>query len=256
MSIKKKLGMGVVTAALGLSLIGGGTFAYFNDTATIHNAFASGTLDIKINQASNHSGYPVNFDIQNMRPGDIYKRLFALQNIGSLAIGDVFLTMEDSPQANDEFLKALIVRYWIEAKSGGTNSERLIGTVSMYDLLRNDLNGKVDSDYLKVDPSDNKLKINLTPASLASGNAGLDVGEQRFYRIEIEFKDTNVPQNDLQGQTAFINFHLDARQEIGTKSLEKWTPNGYNDGNEKFGSDPSQLLNSSRKLLPSEQTDN
>ncbi|WP_222119322.1 TasA family protein, partial [Bacillus thuringiensis] len=31
MSMKKKLGMGVITAALGLSLIGGGTYAYFSD---------------------------------------------------------------------------------------------------------------------------------------------------------------------------------------------------------------------------------
>ncbi len=29
MSLKKKLGAGVVSAALGLSLIGGGTYAYF-----------------------------------------------------------------------------------------------------------------------------------------------------------------------------------------------------------------------------------
>ena len=34
MGIKKKLGLGVASAALGLSLIGGGTFAYFNDIAT------------------------------------------------------------------------------------------------------------------------------------------------------------------------------------------------------------------------------
>ncbi|MCU5397508.1 CalY family protein, partial [Bacillus toyonensis] len=31
MSLKKKLGVGVVSAALGLSLIGGGTYAYFSD---------------------------------------------------------------------------------------------------------------------------------------------------------------------------------------------------------------------------------
>ena len=31
MSIKKKLGLGVASAALGLSLIGSGTYAYFSD---------------------------------------------------------------------------------------------------------------------------------------------------------------------------------------------------------------------------------
>ena len=35
MSIKKKLAMGVMTGALGLTLVGGGTYAAFNDTARL-----------------------------------------------------------------------------------------------------------------------------------------------------------------------------------------------------------------------------
>ncbi|WP_461181966.1 TasA family protein, partial [Virgibacillus kimchii] len=31
MNIKKQLSMGIMSAALGISLIGGGTFAYFSD---------------------------------------------------------------------------------------------------------------------------------------------------------------------------------------------------------------------------------
>ena len=34
MSLKKKLGLGIATAALGMSLVGGGTYAYFNDVET------------------------------------------------------------------------------------------------------------------------------------------------------------------------------------------------------------------------------
>ena len=48
MGIKKKLGLGVASAALGLSLIGGGTWAAFNDAATINNHFAAGTLDLEV----------------------------------------------------------------------------------------------------------------------------------------------------------------------------------------------------------------
>ncbi|PHD39103.1 cell division protein FtsN, partial [Bacillus toyonensis] len=46
MSLKKKLGVGVVSAALGLSLIGGGTYAYFSDQVVTNNSFAVGTLDL------------------------------------------------------------------------------------------------------------------------------------------------------------------------------------------------------------------
>lgn len=44
MGIKKKLGMGVATAALGLSLIGGGTYEYFSDQVDTSNTFAAEVL--------------------------------------------------------------------------------------------------------------------------------------------------------------------------------------------------------------------
>ena len=37
MSIKKKLAMGIATGALAVSMIGGGTYAYFNDVETCKN---------------------------------------------------------------------------------------------------------------------------------------------------------------------------------------------------------------------------
>lgn len=39
MSLKPKVGMGVVTASLGLSLTFGGVFAYFSDSETSGNSF-------------------------------------------------------------------------------------------------------------------------------------------------------------------------------------------------------------------------
>ena len=48
MNIKKKLTVGVMSATLGLSLVGGGTWAAFNDTATINNQFATGVLDLEL----------------------------------------------------------------------------------------------------------------------------------------------------------------------------------------------------------------
>lgn len=62
MGIKKTLGLGVASAALGLSLIGGGTFAYFSDTAQSTATFAAGTLDL-------NSDPSVIVNIPNLKPG-------------------------------------------------------------------------------------------------------------------------------------------------------------------------------------------
>ena len=91
--MKKKLGLGVASAALGLSLIGGGTFAYFNDTATVNNQFAAGTLDLDVVKGGDGE---INFDLRNMKPGDTAKRYFILENSGSLSIKDVMLKVKAS----------------------------------------------------------------------------------------------------------------------------------------------------------------
>jgi spore coat-associated protein N len=88
MTIKKKLGLGVASAALGLSLIGGGTWAAFNDTATINNHFASGELDLAVGKSGQK---PISFDLKNMKPGDNVQRIFKLNNAGTLAIKEVLL---------------------------------------------------------------------------------------------------------------------------------------------------------------------
>lgn len=46
MGMKKKLSLGVASAALGLALVGGGTWAAFNDIKSKDATFASGTLDL------------------------------------------------------------------------------------------------------------------------------------------------------------------------------------------------------------------
>lgn len=48
MGIKKQLSMGIMSAALGLFLIGGGTYAYFSDSETTNNTFAAGTLELSV----------------------------------------------------------------------------------------------------------------------------------------------------------------------------------------------------------------
>ncbi|MBO1911028.1 spore coat protein, partial [Microvirga sp. 3-52] len=67
MSLKKKLAMSIATGALAVSMIGGGTYAYFNDVEVNQSTFAAGTLDINIegNDADNAI-----INVDNLKPGD------------------------------------------------------------------------------------------------------------------------------------------------------------------------------------------
>ncbi len=69
MSLKQKVGMGVVTATLGLSLTFGGVFAYFNDSETSSNSFQAGTLDLSINPS-------VIVNVKDLKPGDFIEKKF------------------------------------------------------------------------------------------------------------------------------------------------------------------------------------
>lgn len=85
MSIKKKLGLGVASAALGLSLIGGGTWAAFNDIKTTNATFAAGTLSLGVSPATDV------FDIDELAPGDYMTRNFDIINQGSIEIKQVLM---------------------------------------------------------------------------------------------------------------------------------------------------------------------
>jgi spore coat-associated protein N len=115
MSMKKKLGLGVASAALGLSLIGGGTWAAFNDTATVNNHFAAGELDLAVGKSGQK---PINFDLSNLKPGDNVQRIFKLNNAGTLAIKEVLLDVVASGFVNGgdlstetEFLSQFVINF-------------------------------------------------------------------------------------------------------------------------------------------------
>ncbi|MGQ7146474.1 TasA family protein, partial [Escherichia sp. SS-MK2] len=84
MSLKRKLGLGIASATLGLSLIGGGTYAYFSDQVVTHNTFATGTLDLAM-----HPTTSLNLD--NLKPGDKVLKKFNVKNSGTLDIKDILM---------------------------------------------------------------------------------------------------------------------------------------------------------------------
>jgi spore coat-associated protein N len=213
MSLKKKLGLGMASAALGLSLVGGGTFAYFNDTATLHNSFESGTLVLDLEKAWN---FPINFDLENIKPGQSWERQFVLANNGSLDFGDTFMKVTNAGSDN-ELLDNLLVTYFVDA-TGPDSGYLLLNSqdITLREAINGEFAGKIKSRYLK------EGKLNLTPTGQAAGT------DNRF-RMIIKFPDTRTAQNHLQGLSVDVDFNFDARQVPGTHQ-DQTGPNNGNPG--------------------------
>jgi spore coat-associated protein N len=229
MSLKKKLGLGAASAALGLSLIGGGTFAYFNDTATVNNQFATGTLNLDVLKDGDSA---INFDLRNMKPGDTAKRYFILQNRGSLSIKDVMLKVEASGFVDakpgqtgsdmENFLKQFKVEFFRVQNPDTTqpngpwnnpaNTDIIQSghAVTLWDLHNKDYS-KIVGTYVGngVNSLDND-RLNLSPT-------GLPVNDKDGVGIQITFENKNVSQNEFQGDSVKVAFNLEARQEAGVE---------------------------------------
>ena len=245
MSIKKKLGLGVASAALGLSLIGGGTWAAFNDTATINNHFASGTLDLVVGK--NHPSHQLNFDLSNMKPGDNVQRIFKLNNAGSIAIKEVLLdvtaanfvddlTAENGGANTDlEFLDQFVINFAQvdgESTKWEPRNNVFTGEVTLRDLVEGTYTANLNANYLATDGSN---RINLAPL-VASDNSkrGIPVNptDSDAVFIELEYKnDTtktdgkNYDQNKYQGDKIDFFFNLEATQWAGVE-VDTNDPNG------------------------------
>lgn len=192
MSLKKKLGMGVATAVLGIGLIGGGTFAYFSDTAEATADFASGTLDLAVNPTEI-------ITVDNLKPGDWMNRTFKLENKGSLDISKVLLTTDYD---NEEFAKHIRVNFLKnEDKSG-------LLTPS------NNVVYKTTLDQLKGTAPD---AVQKKIWSLFGEKSGLKAGTTDDFYVQFEFVDSGKDQNKLQDQSITLKWTFDAQQTAGQK---------------------------------------
>src|SRR5690606_14123775 len=127
------LGMGIATAVLGMGLIGGGTFAYFSDTAEASSTFAAGTLDLAVDPE-------VIIDVDDLSPGNWMIRAFDLENNGSLDITEVLLStsyeVEDAEGDNtDDFGKHIRVNFLENSdKSEEYGHNDIIYSTTLYEL--------------------------------------------------------------------------------------------------------------------------
>ncbi|MBM7553662.1 CalY family protein [Thalassobacillus pellis] len=194
MSIKKKLGMGVMTAAMGLSLIGGGTYAYFSDSAEASGSFAAGTLDLSADPTTI-------IDVENLKPGDTMLRSFDLVNGGTLDIASINLdtsyTVTDANGNNvDDFGKHIRVNFLI-------NADKL--DVPIFSTTLNELQSM----------SPDVIEGNIFGAWFAERGGNLAAGTSDKLYVQYEFVDNGQDQNQFQGDSLELKWTFEGKQGAG-----------------------------------------
>jgi spore coat-associated protein N len=195
MSLKKKLGLGVASAALGLSLVGGGTYAYFSDTAVSNNTFAAGTLDLSVKPKTI-------VNIKDLKPGDTVLRDFELKNGGTLDIKSV--TMHSDYTVTD---------------AKGNNTQDLgehikVNFIWNWDKLDEVVYSTTLADLKNMDPKavDNKLREFFGDEW---GTKGLVAGSSDYLWVQFEFVDNGEDQNQFQGDSVALDLMFEANQKRG-----------------------------------------
>lgn len=192
MKIKVKLVIGVITAAFGLLLIGGGTYAYFSDSVTSENTFAAGTIDLAVEPTEL-------VNLENLKPGDSMERLFQLQNNGTLDVAKVLL------ETDYEVMDA-----------EGDNTEDFGNHIKVQFLYNADQLREVVFETTLHD-----LK-NMSPEAIAEEalsplleEDGLEAGTTDDFLVLFEFVDNGEDQNQFQGDSLNLEWTFIAEQTAG-----------------------------------------
>ncbi|MDA2638926.1 TasA family protein [Bacillus cereus] len=197
MSFKKKLGVGVISAALGLSFIGGGTYAYFSDQVVTNNTFTAGILDLAMQPTTS-------LDLNQLKPGDKILKKFNLKNSGTLAIQDVVMkidyTVNDSlknNQANDfgKHIKVQFLWDWDPAKS------------PVY-----------ETTLAELKEQGSEIVSKKVFASKWTESGGLQPRKMDWFWMKFIFEDNGNDQNMFQGDSIALKMEFQANQ---TKGMER-----------------------------------
>ncbi|MGM0854039.1 MAG: CalY family protein [Bacillota bacterium] len=193
MGIKQKLGLGVASAALGLALVGGGTYAYFSDSAEANGTFAAGTLDLSANPTTV-------IDVENIKPGDTMLRSFDLVNGGSLDIATINLETDYTVQGNgnntDDFGKHIRVNFLI-------NADKLDAPIYSTTL----------ANLKSMSPD--VIEGNIFSGWLAERGGKLAAGTSDKLYVQYEFVDNGQDQNQFQGDSLELKWTFNGMQGAG-----------------------------------------
>jgi spore coat-associated protein N len=212
MSIKKKMGTGILAGALGLSLVGGGTWAAFNDVETTSNTFAAGTLDLVVGDTST-----MNFVISNLKPGDYFTKQLVLKNNGSLDINQIKVHAKKLTGWNDEDIIKLNDK--VTAGAGVNTEDDFLsqfkititkqGGSTVYDGFLNNLVGGTGVGELTG------TDANTVGLATGAADAVYDVRVE-FVKNDTTFNGSRLHvQNKYQGEKSNLQFVFEATQMPG-----------------------------------------
>lgn len=208
MDVKKKLTTSIMTALLGMALIGGGTFAYFSDTETTENTFAAGTLDLSADPT-------VIIDVDNLKPGDVMVREFVLENNGSLDISSIDLETSyhvmdvNGDNGDDDFGQHIKVLFLENADKTGDgwaigDYNDVIAETTLYDLQN-----------MTPDAVENVQEWVTWLLGLNGEDSGLPAGDSDLMYVAFEFVDNGEDQNHFQGDALELEWTFTAHQTEG-----------------------------------------
>ncbi|WP_062108297.1 CalY family protein [Bacillus niameyensis] len=192
MNIKKQLSMGLMSAVLGVTLLGGGTYAYFSDSVETNNTFAAGTIDLAVAPTQI-------IDVDNIKPGDSFIRDFELTNNGTLDISKVLLetdyTVVDAESDNTEdFAEHIQVEFLYNMD----NFDEVIFETTLAELK---------------DMTPEAVNQNIFYPEL--GDQGLPVGTSHDLIVKFNFIDNGEDQNQFQGDSLNLTWTFNAQQAAG-----------------------------------------
>ena len=200
MNIKNKLAMGIVTGAMAVSLIGGGTYAYFNDVEANNSSFAAGTLDINVegNNAANAI-----IDVGNLKPGDTMLRNFKLNNTGSLDVSKVILTST----------------YNVGDTNGNNAGANFADHIMVKILANNDKRSPViyETTLSDLTREGDVVERDILGWFLGGERTGLKAGTSDDLTVLFEFVDNGENQNVFQGDLLKLNWSFEAKQTAGSE---------------------------------------
>ncbi|WP_410991073.1 TasA family protein [Bacillus cereus] len=194
MSFKKKLGVGVASAVLGLSFIGGGTYAYFSDQVMTNNTFAAGTLDLAMNPTTS-------LDLNQLKPGDKILKKFNLKNSGTLDIKDIVMKIDyqvnDVLKNNekDDFGKHIKVQFLWD-----------------WDPSKNPVYETTLAELKEQGPEIVSKEV-FASKWVASG--GLQPGKMDWFWMRFIFEENGRDQNMFQGDSIVLKMEFQANQMEG-----------------------------------------
>lgn len=192
MNVKKQLSTGLVSAVLGITLIGGGTYAYFSDSEETNNTFAVGTLDLAVNPTQI-------IIVDNIQPGDSFIRDFELQNNGTLDIG-----------------KVLLETSYTVVDAQGDNTEDFGEHIEVEFLYNLDKLDEVIYKTTLAKLQDMKPEvINEKVFEPIFDEEGLPTGEMNDLVVKFHFVDNGKDQNQFQGDSLDLTWTFNAQQTEG-----------------------------------------